>query len=65
MSISYTTVENGRTILHVVELSPEKEEEFHKEVSQRMFPYASSYSSFPSFEEVNEVKAEVIKKYIK
>jgi len=63
VSISYTTIENGRIILHVVELSPEKEEEFNIEVSQRMFP-TTIYDKFYTMEEINKLKAEVIKKYL-
>jgi len=58
--ISWTEEVDGRTILHVVELTVEKAKEFNVEVSQRMM----LSGAMDDYESVNRIKGDVIKRFL-
>jgi len=59
-TISWTEQVDGRTILHVVELSDDKAKEFGIAVSQQMM----LCGALDDYESVNRIKGEVITKYL-
>jgi len=59
-TISWTEQVDGRTILHVVELSDDKAKEFGIAVSQQMMLCGAMHD----YESVNRIKGEVITKYL-
>jgi len=59
-TISWTEQVDGRTILHVVELSDDKAKEFGIAVSQQMMFCGAMHD----YESVNRIKSEVIKRFL-